>query len=219
MVQWAPVAKARILIVDDHPLFRQGLALTLGREPDLEVVGAEADAKGARALARDVPLDLAIVDIMMPETSGLTLCSELLEIQPGCKVLVLSVIDEPGLIADVIRARAAGYALKTQAITEILGAIRQVLGGIRYLPPTVSMAAISAALEAVATHPLRQLTRREREVFELLIRGRSNDEIATRLFISVRTAETHRQRISKKLSARSIVQLQRIAASHGGLPV
>jgi DNA-binding NarL/FixJ family response regulator len=217
VVDW-PVDKARIAIVDDHPLFRRGLGVTLQLEDDLEVVGEVGTAAEARTLAESVAIDLAIVDVMMPETSGLTLCAELHEIQPACKLLVLSVIDEPGLIADILRAGAGGYALKTQPVPEILLAIRQVLGGVRHLPSSVPREAIEAALADTAAHPLVQLTRREREVFELLIRGRSNDEIATRLFISVRTAETHRQRIGKKLSAHSIVQMQRIAARHGGLP-
>ena len=216
MVDWS-VDKARIVLVDDHPLFRRGLGATLHGEVDLEVVAEVGGAKEACVLARTMALDLAIIDVMMPETSGVTLCTELREIQPTCKVLVLSVIDEPGLIADILRAGASGYALKTQAVTEILSAIRQVLGGVRYLPPSVPRDAIESALEDTSAHPLIQLTRREREVFELLIRGRSNDEIATSLFISVRTAETHRQRIGKKLSAHSIVQMQRIAARHGGL--
>jgi len=217
VVDWS-VDKARIALVDDHPLFRRGLGVTLQLEVDLEIVGEVGNATEARALAQITKLNLAIVDVMMPETSGLTLCAELHEIQPECKLLVLSVIDEPGLIADILRAGAGGYALKTQPVSEILTAIRQVLGGVRYLPPTVSREAIDAALLDTAAHPLVQLTRREREVFELLIRGRSNDEVATQLFISVRTAETHRQRIGKKLSAHSIVQMQRIAARHGGLP-
>jgi DNA-binding NarL/FixJ family response regulator len=217
VVDWF-VDKARVAIVDDHPLFRRGLGVTLELEADLEVVGEVGSAVEACALAKSIPIDIAIVDVMMPETSGLTLCAELHEIQPDCKLLVLSVIDEPGLIADILRAGAGGYALKTQPVPEILTAIRQVLGGVRYLPSIVSREAIEAALLSTAEHPLVQLTRREREVFELLIRGRSNDEIATKLFISVRTAETHRQRIGKKLSAHSIVQMQRIAARHGGLP-
>lgn len=211
--------EARIAIVDDHPLFRRGLGATLEHEAEFTIVGEVGSALEACALARVAVIDLAIVDVMMPETSGLTLCTELLVIQPACKILVLSVIDEPGLIADILRAGASGYALKTQSVPEILTAIRQVLGGVRYLPTSVPREAIEAALGDTSGHPLVQLTRREREVFELLIRGRSNDEIATRLFISVRTAETHRQRIGKKLSAHSIVQMQRIAARHGGLPL
>jgi two-component system uhpT operon response regulator UhpA len=218
VVDWS-VDHARIAIVDDHPLFRRGLGATLQLEPDLIVVGEVGSAVAACELARRETIDLAIVDVMMPETSGLTLCSELREIQPKCKLLVLSVIDEPGLIADILRAGASGYALKTQLVPEILTAIRQVLGGVRYVAPSIPHDALEAALASTSLHPLVQLTRREREVFELLIRGRSNDEIAARLFISVRTAETHRQRIGKKLSAHSIVQMQRIAAQHGGLPV
>jgi DNA-binding NarL/FixJ family response regulator len=213
------VDRARIGIVDDHPLFRRGLGVTLQKERDLDVVCEVGSAIEVLAVARNVTMDLAIIDMMMPETSGFTLCAEIREIQPACKVLALSVIDEVGLIADILRAGASGYALKTQAVPEIVAAIHQVLGGIRYLPPTIPRDVIEAALSDTAAHPLVQLTRRERQVFELLIRGRSNDEIATGLFISVRTAETHRQRIGKKLSAYSIIQMQRIAARHGGLPL
>jgi DNA-binding NarL/FixJ family response regulator len=132
-------------------------------------------------------------------------------------VLGLSVIDEPGLIADMLRAHACGFALKTQPVVEIIDAIRQVLGGLRYLPPRVSADAIDEKLQRTMTDPLQRLTRREREVFELLIRGHSNDEIATKLFIARRTVETHRQRVMNKLSAHSIIHMQRIAARHGGL--
>jgi two-component system nitrate/nitrite response regulator NarL len=208
---------ARIALVDDHPLFRQGLAVALGREPGFEVVGEAGDAAGALELARHVQLDVAVVDVLLPAMSGISLTSEIFELQPRCRVLGLSVIDEPGLIADMLRARACGFALKTQPIAEIVDAIRHVLGGLRYLPPGVSRDAVEAELGRKPVDPLQRLTKREREVFELLIRGHANDEIAARLFISRRTVETHRQRIIKKLSAHSIPQMQRIAARHGGL--
>lgn len=211
----AGAGSARLAVIDDHPLFRQGLAVALQREPDLEVVAEAGNAADALALARVTPLDAAVVDVLMPGTSGITLASELHEIQPDCRVLGLSVIDEPCLIADMLRAHACGFALKTQSTGEIVDAIRHVLGGLRYLPPSVSRDAIELELAATPSHPLARLTRREREVFELLIRGHSNDEIATQLVIARRTVETHRQRIMKKLSAHSIVQMQRIAALHG----
>jgi len=207
--------RARLALIDDHPLFRQGLAVALQRETDLEVVGDVGNAEDALALARAVPLDAAIVDILMPSISGITLTSELFEIQPKCRVLGLSVIDEPCLIADMLRAHACGFALKTQTTAEIVDAIRQVLGGLRYLPPSVSRDAVDRELAETPGHPFERLTRREREVFELIIRGRSNDEIATKLFIARRTVETHRQRIMKKLSAHSVAQMQRLAALHG----
>ena len=208
---------ARIALIDDHPLFRQGLAVALRAEADLEVVGDVGTATEALALARSRTLDLAIVDILMPGTSGISLASELFELQPDCKVLALSVIDEPGIVADMLRARACGFASKTQPVAEIVDAIRQVLGGLRYLAPRISRDAVDAELADVPSHPLARLTRREREVFELVIRGRSNDEVAVMLVISRRTVETHRQRIMRKLSAHTLVQMQRIAARHGGL--
>ena len=209
------VRKAYVALVDDHPLFRQGLMAALQREGDLDVIGEAGSAESALELARRFELDIAIVDILMPGRSGISLASELFDLQPRCKILALSVIDDPGLIADMLRAHACGYALKTQPIGEIVEAIRQVLGGLRYLPPGISRDAIEGELARTAPDPLQQLTPREREVFELLIRGRTNDEIAMQLYISRRTAETHRQRISKKLSAHSIAQMQRIAALHG----
>jgi two-component system nitrate/nitrite response regulator NarL len=208
-------SKAQVAIVDDHPLFRQGLAVALRCEADVDVVGEAGGAEEAMALARRVRLDAAVVDILMPTTSGISLTSELFELQPKCRVLGLSVIDDPGLIADMLRAHACGFAVKTQPTSEIVTALRHVLGGVRYLPPGVSRNAVDAELAGRRDQPLRRLTRREREVFELLIRGNSNDEVAIRLVIARRTVETHRQRIMNKLSAHSIAQMQRIAALHG----
>ena len=210
-------AKKSIAVVDDHPLLREGLAAALGREPDLEVVAEAGDANQALAFAQKMQFDVAVVDVLMPGISGITLTSELYEIQPSCRVLGLSVIDEPGIIADMLRAHAWGYALKTQPIEEIVSAISQILAGLRYLPPTIPRELVEVELAASPSRPLEQLTRREREVFEMMIRGHSNDEIASRLFIARRTVETHRQRIMHKLSSRSIAELQRLAARYGGL--
>jgi two-component system nitrate/nitrite response regulator NarL len=217
MVSVAVSKRVRVALVDDHPLFLQGLAAVLSKESQLEIVGEATNAEDALALARTHELDVAVLDILMPGVSGISLASELYELQPSCRVLGLSVIDEPGLIADMLRARACGYALKTQPVSEIVEAIMQVIGGLRYLPPTVSADQIETELAGTPSQPFSRLTAREREVFELVIRGHSNDEIAVRLFIARRTVETHRQRIMNKLSAHSVVQLQRLAARHGGL--
>jgi DNA-binding NarL/FixJ family response regulator len=208
--------KAQVAVVDDHPLFRQGLMVALRQELDLDVVGEAGDAQEALELARRVELDVAVIDVLMPTTSGISLTRQLFELQPRCRVLGLSVVDEPGLIADMLRAHACGFAVKTQPISQIVDAIRQVLGGLRYLPPGISRDAIDVELAGTASRPFARLTRRELEVFELLIRGYSNDEVATKLFIARRTAETHRQRIMRKLSAHSVAQMQRIAAIYGG---
>jgi len=207
----------KVAVVDDHPLFRQGLVVALRAEPDFEIIGEAGSAQEALELVERVEVDIAVIDILMPAVSGITLASDLHDKRPTCRVLGLSVIDEPGLIADMFRAHAAGFALKTQPVAEIVDAIRQVLGGLRYLPPSVSRDAVEAELDREAARPLQRLTKREREIFELLIRGFSNDDISTRLFIARRTVETHRQRIMNKLSAHSIVQMQRLAARYGGL--
>lgn len=206
----------KVLLVDDHPLFREGLAYALRADPALEVAAQTGSAAEVRALASSVVLDLAVIDLMIPSVSGIGLTRELRDLQPRCRVLGLSVIEEPLAIAAMLRSGASGYALKTQTPAEILEAIRVIAAGGSYLPPGVSREAIDAELAGGAPPPLAQLTRREREIFELMIRGHSNGDIAARLFISLRTVETHRHRIVKKMSARSIVELQRLAARYGG---
>jgi two-component system, NarL family, response regulator NreC len=205
------LAATRTLVVDDHPLFRGGVVALLEAEREFEVVAAVGSAREARDVAAEHALDLAVVDVLMPGTSGVTLCHELFELQPSCKVLMLSAIDDPLLIADLFRSPARGFALKGQPPSELVAAARRVAGGNRYVPPTISFSPA-----APGDRPFELLTRREREVFELLIRGHSNDEISERLLISRRTAETHRQRVVNKLSARSIAQMQRIAVRLGG---
>ena len=200
----AAVLKSQTLLVDDHPLFRAGLALAIDREPDLQVaaeVGTPPDA----------------VDVLMPKTNGISLATELLEVQRDLKVLALSVLDEPVMIAAMLRAGASGYALKTQPPSEIIEAVREVLSGTVYLPPRVSREAVLSLVQGNGERPLERLTRREREIFDLLIHGNTNEQIGSRLFISRRTVETHRQRIMRKLATHSIVDMIRLAAREGAL--
>jgi DNA-binding NarL/FixJ family response regulator len=205
------------LVVDDHPLFCEGLVGVIESASDLEVVGQAGSASEARELAARVALDLAVIDILMPSTSGIGIARELHELQPTCRVLGLSAVEEPFAIAEMLRAGAIGFALKTQAAGEILEAIRCTAAGGRYMPPKVSREAIEVELAGGASPSLAHLTKREREIFELMIRGYSNSEIGSRLFIALRTVETHRHRIVKKVSVRSIIEMQRLAARYGGL--
>ena len=209
--------KLRLFLVDDHPLFRTGLGYALTRSAGFVVVGEAGTAGEALAAIDSAQPDVAIVDVLLPSVSGVSLVGELATRCPGIRTLALSVVDEPGLIADMLRAGASGFALKTQSPDQIVEAVRTVVGGLRYLPPEVSRAAIDAELASPTVADVGKLTPREREIFELLIRGHSNDEIATRLYIARRTVETHRQHIVKKLSARSLAAMMRIAAKHGGL--
>lgn len=211
------VLRSQILLVDDHPLFRAGLALCLSAEPDLQVVAEASTADEAVTRVRDEIIDIAVIDVLMPTTTGISLASQLVEVKPTLKILGLSVLDEPTIIASMLRAGAAGYALKTQPPQEVTEAIRAVLAGIRYIPPRVSQPAVMALVGGHGEQPLHRLTRREREIFDLLIRGHSNDEIGCRLFIARRTVETHRQRIMKKLATHSILDMIRVAARQGAL--
>jgi len=206
-----------ILVVDDHPLFRQGLVVALRTQIDFDVVAEAGDRAEAIDLIGRETIDLAVIDVVMPKASGISLAADLYDLQPACRVLGLSVIDEPGLIANLLREHACGYALKTQPIVEIIAAIRHVLGGSRYLPPTISADAVDAELATGGMDSSKRLTRREREVFELLIRGHTNDEIAIRMRITRRTVETHRQRVKGKLSPHSIARMQHVVARNGGL--
>ncbi|CAN5842546.1 response regulator transcription factor [soil metagenome] len=205
----------QIIVVDDHPLFRAGLALCASSR--FQVVGEAAGAREALGLAATLRIDVAIIDVLMPLTSGISLTTELRQRQPACRILGLSALDEPNLIADMLIAGATGFAHKMQPSHEILDAISLVAEGVRYLPPKVSLEAVERALSSSASRPLAALTHREREVFELVIRGLSNDEIGTRLSIACRTVETHRQRCANKLSAHSMVEMMRVSALHGGL--
>lgn len=212
------VQRAAVVIVDDHPLFRQGLVDVLQEDAHLEVVGDAGTALDALEIAQQRKVDLAIIDVILPATNGVSLTTALKRLQPGCKVLGLSMLDEPTRIAEMMRAGADGFALKSQAPAEIVGAIRKVLSGESYLPPTAANDQIQRMIVSEDAWPLRRLTQREREIFDLLVAGRSNDDIAAMLFIAKRTVETHRQHIMKKVGARSLVELIRIGMKHGVVP-
>jgi DNA-binding NarL/FixJ family response regulator len=213
----AAVLKTQPLLVDDHPLFRAGLALAIDREPDLQVAAEVGNSAEACDVLRRMPIDIAVIDVLMPKTNGISLATELLEVRHEVKILALSVLDEPVMIAAMLRAGASGYALKTQPPSEIIAAIREVLTGQIYLPPRVSREAVLSLVNGKTERPLERLTRREREIFDLLIHGNTNEQIGSRLFISRRTVETHRQRIMKKLATHSIVDMIRLAAREGAL--
>lgn len=211
------VLKSQILVVDDHPLFRAGLALAIEHEPDLELIADVGSAAEAMEVVRARSIDLAILDVLMPRTNGVSLATDLLDLQPSLKVLALSVLDEPAMISAMMRAGASGYAIKTQTPQEILTAVRSVLEGHAYLPPQAPRDAILAMTRETPERPLERLTRREREIFNLLIHGNTNEQIGTQLFISRRTVETHRLRIMRKLAAPSLIAMIRVAAREGAL--
>lgn len=208
-------AAAQTVLVDDHPMFRAGLRTLLARDARLHIVAEASSVSEALAIASRQPLDVAVVDMVIPDLGGPALARQLRALQPRCKILGLSMLDEPVRIAEMLRAGAAGYALKSQSIEEINEAIHTVLGDVRYLAPQIAKRDLGALLATDTPFPVDTLTPRERVVFNLLVRGGSNDSIAQRLEIARCTVETHRRHIMHKLEAASIVDLVRVALRHG----
>lgn len=192
----------RILLVDDHPLLRQGIAQILEAEPDLEVVGQASDAEEALSVFDQIAPDLVVTDISLPGMNGLELLKNVLTLHPTLPVLVVSRHDEELYAERAVRAGARGYVSKLAAGDELVIAIRRVLrGGIHLsedLKDRMLFGAASGVKDATQT-PLEVLSDRELEVFEMTGRGIPTREISERLHLSVKTVESYRSRIKTKL--------------------
>jgi two-component system response regulator NreC len=207
----------RVLIVDDHAVFRAGLRMLINAEADMEAVGEAGNARDAVFQARALKPDVVLLDVVMPDQSGIEIVPTLLHERPETKVLVLSMQDDPQYVRQAFANGANGYILKEAADTEVVTAIREVAAGNNYVHPTVGarlMAAETAEARRADEDPLSD---REREVLRLLALGHTNQEISAQLFISVRTAETHRAHIMQKLRLTSRAELVRYAIDQGVL--
>jgi DNA-binding NarL/FixJ family response regulator len=205
----------RVLIVDDHAVVRAGLRLLIDAEDDLEAVGEAGDAREAVFEARSTKPDVVLMDIVMPDKTGLEVLPTLLREHPETKVLILSMQDDPRYVREAFAVGASGYVLKEAADNEVVGAIREVARGGRYVHPELGARLIEAEAAAVRRAEADPLSDREREVLRLLALGYTNQEIAKRLYISVRTAETHRAHIMQKLRLGSRAELVRYALAEG----
>ncbi len=205
----------RVLIVDDHAVLRAGLRLLIDAEPDLETVGEAGSIREAIFEARSTNPDLVLLDIVMPGESGLDGIPKLLHEHPDLKVLVLSMQDDPRYVREAFAVGASGYVLKEAADAEVVSAIREVSAGGRYVNPELGARLAIAEAEAVRRADEDPLSEREREVLRLLARGYTNHEIAEQLFISVRTAETHRSHVMQKLRLGSRAELVSYALANG----
>ena len=189
----------RVLIVDDHAVVRAGLKLLVDAEDDLEAVGEAGNARDAVFETRSLQPDVILLDVVMPDRSGLEVLPELLEEHSEARVLVLSMQDDPRYVREAFAVGASGYVLKEAADAEVVTAIREVAKGGRYVHPELGARLVAAEAEAERRADADPLSDREREVLRLLALGHTNQEIAQMLFISVRTAETHRAHIMQKL--------------------
>ena len=205
----------RVVIVDDHAILRAGLRRVLEAEPDIEVVGEAESADRAVFEAISGQPDIVLMDVMMPGKTGIEGMPAVLGAVPDVKVLVLSMQDDPHYVREAFAAGAAGYVLKEAADSEVVGAVRAVAAGERYVHPALGARLVAAEAEERRRAEEDPLSEREREVLRLLALGHTNQEIAKSLYISVRTAETHRAHIMQKLRLKSRAELVRYALENG----
>jgi len=205
----------RLLIVDDHAVVRTGLRLLLEAEGDLEVVGEAGNTRDAVFEMRAQKPDVVLLDVVMPGESGIEAVPKLLHEAPAAKVLMLSMQDDPSYVREAFAAGAHGYVLKEAADAEVVAAIRDVAGGGNYVHPALGARLVAADAAARAAAAADPLSAREHEVLRLLALGHTNQEIASKLFISVRTSETHRAHIMRKLGLSTRAALVRYALEQG----
>jgi DNA-binding NarL/FixJ family response regulator len=210
----APKSKKRVLIVDDHPMMREGLAQLINHEPDLCVSGqADTAAQALNSIASRVP-DLVLADISLPDRSGLELLKDIQTLHPGLPSLVVSMHDESLYAERVLRAGGRGYIMKQEGGKKLMQAIRQVLSGQIYVSEKMAakILEIFSGRRAAATNSLAErLTDREFEVFEHIGQGKTTRQVADYLRLSIKTVEVHRANIKRKLELKSGADLVRYA--------
>jgi len=207
-------SKIRILIVDDHPMMRQGLVQLIDNEPDLAVAGeAETAEQAVSIIAQSAP-DLVLADISLTGKSGLELIKDVQALRSGLPVLVISMHDESIYAERVLRAGGRGYIMKQEGGKQIMQAIRHVLSGQIYVSPKMSgkiLEIFSGRRSESHSSPVERLSDREFEVFQLIGQGKGTRQIADQLHLSVKTVEVHRQHIKEKLKLTDAPSLARYA--------
>ena len=201
----------RVLIADDHALFRRGLEMVLDEEDDIDLVGQASDGTEAVAVAGESLPDIVLMDIRMPKSSGIEACRGIKEVAPSAKIVILTISDEEEDLFEAIRAGASGYLLKDIPLDEVAEAVRAVHGGQSLINPSMA-AKLLAEFAAMASRdgtapaervPAPRLTEREIQVLKLVARGMNNRDIAKELFISENTVKNHVRNILEKLQLRS----------------
>jgi DNA-binding NarL/FixJ family response regulator len=208
--------KIKVLVVDDHPVVRKGLQTCLSRQDRLKVVGEAADGDEALQKTRVLGPDVVLLDISMPRMNGLAVTELIRKEIPSVKVLILSVHNNKEFIFRIIQSGAHGYVSKEASPDELLAAIEAVFEGQAFFSPEIARAALNQFVNnGGKKEPFAQLTDREREVLVLIAEGQSNKEIACKLGIGVRTIETHRERIMRRLNIHSVAGLTKYAIANG----
>lgn len=210
--------RIRILIADDHQLTREGIRSMLEREPDMEVLGEAEDGRAAARMARELAPDIILMDVCMPEMNGIVATSIIRAEFPRIKVLALSMLDDRRFVSHMLRAGASGYVVKDCSFKELSRAIRRVMQHKTFLSPGIMDIVVQdyvmppAYAAATDSSPL---SLREKEVLQLVAEGRSTAQIAQSLHVSVKTVESHRQRLMGKLNTKGIAGLTKYAIREG----
>jgi two-component system response regulator NreC len=212
-----PTDALTIVLADDHAVVRSGLRKVLEAEPGIEVVGEAGDAQNAVFQTRATKPDVILMDVVMPGKTGIEVIPEVLHDAPEARVLILSMQDDPRYVREAFAAGAAGYVLKEAVDTDVVAAIRDVAAGGSYVQPALGARMLVADAEERKRAEQDPLSDRERDVLRLLALGHTNQEIATQLYLSVRTAETHRAHIMQKLRITTRAELVRYALGQGML--
>jgi DNA-binding NarL/FixJ family response regulator len=199
---------AKVLIVDDHPVMREGLRALISREQDLTVCGEAETATQALDAVTNLKPDLVLADITLPGRSGIELIKDIRALQPAVLILVISIHDELLYAERVLRAGARGYIMKQESGPRMMQAIRQLLAGRIYLSDKISTRILeNFAGKRPKASPIERLSDREFEVFQLIGRGKSTAQIAQELHLSTKTVEAHRARVKEKLDLRTMPEL------------
>ena len=212
--QGATVVQKRVLVVDDHPVFRRGIAALISEQEDLLVCGEADSAPAALEAMRRLHPDVALVDISMPGTNGIELLKSMMAEQPKLSVLMLSMHDESLYALRALRAGAKGYVMKAEAMGNVVTALRKVIGGDIYVSPRFSERLVFKAIHSLdggMGSPVDKLSDRELEVLQLFGRGFGTREIANELHLSIKTIETHRAHIKEKLGFKDGGEMVRFA--------
>jgi DNA-binding NarL/FixJ family response regulator len=211
--------KIRVLLADDHAIVRQGVKLILTAEPDIEVIGEAEDGLQAVDLARQLKPDVAVLDISMPGINGIEATRQIKASVPGAAILALTMHADDSYVFQLLKAGGSGYVLKNAAATDLVQAVRAARRGEAFLYPSVAKAVVADYLKRLEAGEGREtydgLTQREKEILTLVAEGATNQEIAERLYISVKTVQTHRAHIMEKLNLHDRTMLVRYAIRKG----
>lgn len=211
--------RTRVLIAEDHAIVREGIRMILDAEPDFEVVGEAKDGEEAMQLARTLRPDVVVMDISMPHVSGVEATREIKRTLPDTHILILTMHEEESYVFQLLQLGASGYVLKRAAATDLVDAVRAASRGEAFLYPSVARSVVQDYLDRLRTGEASErydgLTDREREILVLLAEGLTNAQIADRLYISVKTVQTHRSHIMEKLDLHDRTLLVRYAVRKG----